>query len=537
MAMNLNMASGTSGMLKDGTTLADGVDEAVLKNIGATKQLSNIVKTSLGPNGMKKLIINHLGKTLVSSDCATIARELEVVHPAAQMISLAAAAQDSEIGDGTNLVVSFAGELLKLAEDLLRTGLHTSEIVAGYELAYAECVKILPELVCDSVKSGRDAAEVAKVLEPVIAAKHDGVQDCLAKLVAEACASVMEPAPATPSLKSDQIRMAKLRGGDVRESSVMKGLIVMRPSETTIQALAESKVAVFNCGLEMAQTETKGTVLIRSADELLNYNKTEERALEKVVKEIADSGAKLVVSGGSVSEMAQHFLEKYELMCLKITSKFELRRICGATGATACVRLGAPTAEEMGSISLATTKELGGRTVTVLEQSDAASSKIATVVLRASTASLLDDLERAVEDGVHTARNVCKDGRLLPGAGACEMELSKRLHAFADASTGMEQYALKKFAEAFEVVPRCLAENSGLDATEVIASLRAAHAAGDAKAGVDLTPTEADTKNAAVLDAFAVKESALRLAVDAAVTVLRVDQIIMSKPAGGPKGK
>ena len=126
---------------------------------------------------------------------------------------------------------------------------------------------------------------------------------------------------------------------------------------------------------------------------------------------------------------------------------------------------------------------------------------------------------------------------LVPGAGACEMELSKRLHAFADASAGMEQYALKKFAEAFEVVPRCLAENSGLDATEVIASLRAAHAAGDAKAGVDLTPTEADTKNAAVLDAFAVKESALRLAVDAAVTVLRVDQIIMSKPAGGPKGK
>ncbi len=508
----------------------------MLKNIGATKQLSNIVKTSLGPNGMKKLIINHLGKTLVSSDCATIARELEVVHPAAQMISLAAAAQDSEVGDGTNLVVSFAGELLKLAEDLLRTGLHTSEIVGGYELAYAECVKILPELVSGSLKNGRDAAELASILEPVIAAKHEGVEDCLAQLVAKACVDVMSPVD-KPAIKSDQIRMAKLRGGDVKESSCMKGLIVMRPSETTIQKLEKCQVAVFNCGIEMAQTETKGTVLIRSADELLNYNKTEERALEKIVQEIAESGAKLVVSGGSVSEMAQHFLEKYELMCLKITSKFELRRICGATGATACVRLGAPTAEEMGSISSAVTKELGGRTVTVLSQDDKASSKIATVVLRASTASLLDDLERAVEDGVHTARNVCKDGRLLPGAGACEMELSKRLHAFADASTGMEQYALKKFAEAFEVVPRCLAENSGLDPTKIIADLRAAHMAGDEKAGVDLTPPESAAKNKAVVDSFACKESALRLAVDAAVTVLRVDQIIMSKPAGGPKGK
>jgi len=257
------------------------------------------------------------------------------VHPAARMISLAAAAQDTEIGDGTNLVVTFAGELLKLAEDLLRTGLHTSEIVAGYELAYAECARILPTLVVGRLDDGRDAGAVAAVLEPVIGAKHEGVEAELAALVAEACASVMEPPPAAPGIKADQVRIAKLRGGDVKASTVMKGLIVMRPSETTVRNVIKAKVAVFNCGLEMATTETKGTVLIRTADELLNYNKSEERALEAVVKEIYDSGARLVVSGGSVSEMAQHFLEKYGLMALKIVSKWELRRVCGATGATA----------------------------------------------------------------------------------------------------------------------------------------------------------------------------------------------------------
>merc|ERR1711871_1807367 len=151
-----------------------------------------------------------------------------------------------------------------------------------------------------------------------------------------------------------------------------------------------SKVVAFNCGVEMATTETKGTVLIRTADELINYNKSEERALEAIVKEIADSGVKLVISGGSVSEMAVHFLEKYQLMCLKITSKWELRRLCGA-----------PTPEEMGSVSKVSTKELGGRTVTVLEQLGDAQTKIATVVLRAATASLIDDLERAVDDGVN----------------------------------------------------------------------------------------------------------------------------------------
>jgi len=538
MAMNMNMAGGAQGMMKGGSTLADGVDECILKNIGATKQLATIVQTSLGPNGMKKLIINHLGKTLVSSDCGTIARELEVVHPAAQMVSMAAAAQDSEVGDGTNLVVSFAGELLKLAEELLRTGLHTSEIVSGYELAYAKVVELLPTLEVARVEDVRDVAALAAAIEPVVAAKHEGVEKILSAKIAEACAAVMPHAPEAPSMRADQVRIAKLRGGDVAESTMMKGMIVMRPSETTVQMLpGRSKVAIFNCGLEMAQTETKGTVLIRTAEELMNYNKTEERALEQVVKEIAESGAKLVISGGSVSEMAQHFLEKYELMALKITSKWELRRLCGATGATALVRLGAPRAEEMGSISKATTKELGGRTVTVLEQLGDADSKIATVILRAATASLIDDLERAVDDGVHACRMLCKDNRLLAGGGACEMELSCKLHAMAEAATGMEQYALKAFADAFEVIPRALAETSGLDQTEVIAELRAAHKAGKADAGVDLRATlSGGGSDAPVRDLMAVKESALRLAVDAAVTVLRVDQIIMSKPAGGPKG-
>ena len=237
-----------------------------------------------------------------------------------------------------------------------------------------------------------------------------------------------------------------------------------------------------------------------------------------------------------MSEMAVHFLEKYQFMCLKITSKWELRRLCGATGCTALVRLGAPTPEEMGSVSKVSTKELGGRTVTVLEQLGDAQTKIATVVLRAATASLIDDLERAVDDGVNAVRMLCKDPRLLAGGGACEMELSKRLRDYCEASTGMDHYALAKFADAFEVVPRALAETSGLDQTKVIAELRDQHAAGDATAGVDLAETlSGGGTGAPVRDGYAVKESALRLAVDAAVTVLRVDQIIMSKPAGGPK--
>ena len=224
----------------------------------------------------------------------------QVVHPAAQVVSMAAAAQDAEVGDGTNLVVPFSGELLKLAEELLRTGLHTPEIVQGYELAYDECARIFPELEVDRVKDVRDPVEMARAIEPVVAAKNAGVEGILSKIIAEACCAALPPGPEPPVLKVDRLRIAKLRGGDVASSTMMKGMIAMRPSETKVQRLGRSKVAVFNCGVEMATTETKGTVPIRTAEELINYNKSEEQALEVIVIDIAASGVKLVISGGSV---------------------------------------------------------------------------------------------------------------------------------------------------------------------------------------------------------------------------------------------
>lgn len=523
-------------------TCLQGVDEAVLRNIAATQQLAAIVRTSMGPNGMKKLIINHLGKTLVSSDCVTITKELEVVHPAARMVSMAAEAQNTEMGDGTNFVVSFAGEILKLADELLRTGLHTSEIVTGFEAAYDKCKEVMPSLVVKQLKSVRDVEELSEVLVPVLGAKQEGAESELSRLVARACTSVMPPAPAggsdSPMFKVDQVRVAKIKGGDLSQSCVMKGMVLVRDAETSLKCVEKAKVAVFNCGIEMAQTETKGTVLIRTAEELLNYNKTEERALEAIVKEIASTGCRLVVANGSISEMALHFLEKYDLMAVKTPSKWETRRVCGATGAAAMVRLGAPTPEELGYVSKASVRELGGRLVTVLEQDDAVASKISSVVVRASTTALLDDLERAVDDGISTVRALCRDSRLVHGAGAFEAELSKRLNEYGSSCVGLEQYAIKKFAEAFDVVPRALAENSGLDATVAVANLKAAHDAGNVAAGLDLR--DLDDKRSAeplvsIYDCLAVKESALRLAVDAALTVLRVDQIICAKPAGGPK--
>ncbi|CAM9650222.1 unnamed protein product [Ectocarpus fasciculatus] len=534
-SMGMNLASGLQGMLKDGHNSYEGVDEAIVRNINAAKELAAIVRTSLGPNGMNKLVVNHLDKTIVTSDGATIVQELEVMHPAAKMVVLASQMQEQEAGDGTSLVVTLTGELLKLAADLLREGLHTAEILEGYRAAYIKAQEILPSLVCHTVADVRDPKQLAFAIKTVIGSKQYGFEDSLSPFVAEACLAVMPPAPAKAMLAVENVRVCKLLGGSTADSHVVRGMVVQRDSQGLVKRAENAKVAVFACGLEMSSTETKGTVLIRTGEELMSYNKGEEKVVEDAMKSIADAGTKVIVAGGTVSDMCMHFIEKYEMMVIKVLSKWELRRICNAVHATALVRMGAPTPDEMGDCALVEVREVGLRKVTVFSQDDD-DSRIATIVLRASTQSLLNDLERAVDDSVACVRGLCRDPRFVPGGGATEMELAHQIFKHGESQTGLDQYAIKKFAEALEVVPRILSETSGQDAEKVLATLRTAHANGEAKMGVDVDDDSvADKSGEGVVDLMSTKESALRLAVDAAVTVLRVDQIIMSKQAGGPK--
>lgn len=297
------------------------------------------------------------------------------------------------------------------------------------------------------------------------------------------------------------------------------------------------QVAVFGCEVAASGTEANATVLLKSAEELMNYNKSEEEMMEDAIRGIAEAGVKMVVAGGTVSEMALHFLERYKIMVIRIMSKFDLRRICRAIGAKALVRLGPPSPDEMGFCDRISQKEIGGRVVTIFHQ-EKEESRVATIVLRASTDNLLNDLERAVDDGVNTVKALCADARLLPGAGATEIELATQIRAFADTCPGLDQYAIKAYSEALEVVPRTLADNSGQHATDLVSSLYAAHAAGDKHAGVNIEAPFGvkDCAAEGIIDSLKCKTSAFRLAADAAITVLRVDCIIMSKAAGGPKG-
>ncbi|KAI3854408.1 hypothetical protein MKW92_023510, partial [Papaver armeniacum] len=296
-----------------------------------------------------------------------------------------------------------------------------------------------------------------------------------------------------------------------------------------------SHIAVFVGGVDTSATETKGTVLIRSAEQLENYGNTEEAIIEELIKSVADSGAKVIVSGAAVGEMALHFCERYKLMVLKISSKFELRRFCRTTGSIALLNLRQPNPDDLGHADSISVEEIGGARVTVVKNEEGGNS-VATVVLRGSADSILDDLERAVDDGVNTYKVMCRDSRIVPGAAAAEIELARQLKEFSFKEVGLDRYAINKFAESFEMVPRSLAENAGLNSMEIISSLYAEHVAGNSKVGIDLEEGVCkDISSLGIWDLHVTKFFALQYASEAVCTVLRVDQIIMAKQAGGPR--
>ncbi|KAK9943184.1 hypothetical protein M0R45_008802 [Rubus argutus] len=410
---------GIQSMLKEGHKHLSGLDEAVVKNIDACKQLSTITRTSLGPNGMNKMVINHLDKLFVTNDAATIVNELEVQHPAAKLLVLAGKAQQEEIGDGANLTISFSGELLSKAEELIRMGLHPSEIISGYTKAIKKTIEILDDLVEEGSENMdvRSKEEVVKRLKAPVASKQFGQEEILSSLVADACIQVCPKNPA--NFNVDNVRVAKFLGGGLHNCTVVRGMVLKTDALGSIKQAQRAKVAVFAGGVDTSATETKGTVLIHTAEQLERWQ--------------------------------LHFCERYKIMVLKISSKFELRRFCRTVGAVAMLKLCQPNPDDLGYVDSISVEEIAGVRVTIVKN------------------------EEGVDDGVNTYKAMCRDSQ-----------------------TGLDHRETKV----------------ALNWWEAFAKTR---------------------QTLQVWDLHVTKFFALKYAADAACTVLRVDQIIMAKPAGGPR--
>lgn len=535
-----NNQGGIQALLKEGARHISGLDEALLRNIEAASQIGQMTKACLGPCGLNKLVINHLEKQTVTRDAAKMFEELEVVHPAAKLVSMAAQAQHAECGDGTNVVSVLAGELLGNAGLLMAKGVHATEIIKGYEIGLAKSLEILDRMEDLKVANLHDRASWTKVVASVLGTKLYDHVDFVADLVSTACVAVMPKSPS--DFDPESVRVVTLAGsGNFALSKVVDGVVLNRDVLGSHKRKTNAKAAVFSIGLEMTGTEQTSTVLLTSAEELMNFSKGEQQKAEDYVKGMADLGVQVVVSGGSVSDIFLHYLNLHGIMVIKCTSKFELKRISDTLGAVQIARLGVPLLEELGFADSVEVTELSSAKVTVIR---ASSSRINTILLRGATNELLVEVERAIGDALQLIRCVAvkNERAFCYGGGCAEMRMAKEVRHVASKTEGLEQYGIGKYADALESIPKSIAANAGLDAEESLAFLRAQHVAGKSNSCIDVfapaknrTKAVVDAPTLSIFDHVISKKWALRLATDAVMTVLRIQHIIVARQAGGPK--
>lgn len=405
--------------------------------------------------------------------------------------------------------------------------------VTSYFFLRQESLLCLPALEIAKIENILDLEQVTRFVKTSVMSKQYGYEDLIAKVVAQACTQIC-PKNAL-AFDVDNVRVVKIEGGSVSDISVVKGFILPRSSEGTIKKVENAKIAVFGGGIDFGKTESKDTFLITEASQLEGFQKEQEDHMEKIIKSIADTGVKAIVCNGSISPLAMHFLELYKLMVIKVGSKFDVTRICKATGANPAVRLAAPMEEELGFCDSISVEEIGGTNVCIFKQVNE-TSKISTIIIRGATENIMNDVERAVEDGINTYKALTKDGRVVAGGGSFEIDLSLKLKKEGGSISGQDQYSFKKFAEALEVVPRTLAENSGHNSTLIISNLYAQHSGEGQNTCIDVDTGDLfDAKENGFFDHLVGKKHAIKLATDAALNILKIDQILMVKSAEGPK--
>lgn len=400
-------------------------------------------------------------------------------------------------------------------------GLHPSEILIGYEKAAAKSIELLDTIDSYTSTKLREQEELTRMIKSTVASKQFGLEDFLAGLIAKAAIYSM-PHGNIAGFSTDNVRVQKIMGGGIYDSEVVHGMVVTRGSMTSVKHCTDCKVAVFNTNIEMQQGETKGTVLMKNADDLLNYTKGEEDAFESWIKGLAEAGISVVVGSGSMSELAQHFFEKYKIYAVKIMSKWELKRIARAVGATPIVKLVTPSPDELGFANEVSFKEISSTWCTVFRR-DQEENKMATILLRGSTTAMLDDTERAIDNGVSTVKTLIRNAKVVAGAGATELWIGQQIQKFSKEQPGLDQYAVEKFGVAFETIPRTLAENSGLKPEKVLADMYA-KCVDSASFGIDCSDGEVkNAMEASIVDSWETKTWALKLCFDVVITILRVD--------------
>ncbi len=518
-------------ILREGSQRTAGRD-AQRSNIMAAKAVAGAVRTTLGPKGMDKMLVDTMGDVVITNDGVTILKEMDIEHPAAKMMVEIAKTQDQEVGDGTTTAVVLAGELLKQAEELLEQEIHPTVIAAGYRAAADKSMEILKGL---AVKvSAKDEDLLKKIAVTAMTGKgSQSARDELAEMAVKAVQSVVDE---DGTVDTDNITVEKKVGGGITDSMMVSGVVIDkdRLHPNMPKSVTAARIALLNAAVEIEKTEVDAKIQITSPDQLQAFLDQEENMLKGMVDRIAATGANVLFVQKGIDDLAQHFLAKAGIYTVRRVKKSDMEKLARATGGRVVTSIHEISKDDLGKAGLVEERKVSDEKMTFVE--DCENPKSVSIILRGGTEHVVDELDRAMEDALRVVGVAVQDKLLVAGGGAPEVELALRLRAYASTVGGREQLAIEAFANAMEVIPKTLAENAGLDQIDSLVSLRSQHEKGMKSAGLDMdTGKPVDMLKLGVVEPLRVKTQAINSAAEAAIMILRIDDVIASK-SGGPGG-
>ena len=542
--MSVPTTAGTPVLiLKEGSSRSRG-KEAQKNNISAAKAVAEIIKSSLGPRGMDKMLVDSLGDVVITSDGATILKEMEVEHPAAKMMVEVAKTTDTEVGDGTTSAAVLAGELLKKAEDLLDDDVHPTIVVDGYEMAATKALEFLKEIAINVQPN--DKKILKRVAMTALASKVvRESSDLLSDLTVDAILKVATVENGKYKASLDDVKVEKKAGGSVDETKLIQGIVLDKEvvHSGMPKRLKGAKIALINCPLEIEKTEFDAKINIERPEQIKAFIDEEQKLLKDMVEKIKATGANVVICQKGIDDVAQHYLAKSGILAVRRAKESDMEKTAKATGARIVTSLDDITPADLGEAGLVEERKVGEDKWVFIE--DCKNPKSVTILIRGGTEKFVDEAERAVHDALMVVKDVVTYPYVVAGGGAPEVEVALRLNKYAEKISGKQQLAIKKFAEAQEIIASALAENAGLDPIDIMTELRHKHEAGEKWAGVDVYNRKTSDMYALnVIEPLSVKEQIIKSASAAASSILRIDDMIAagklkepSKPPKPPSGE
>ena len=522
-------------ILKEGATQTKGRD-AQKNNITAAKLIAEVIRTSLGPRGMDKMLVDTLGDVTITNDGATILKEIDVQHPAAKMMVEISKATDNEVGDGTSSVVILAGALIEKAEELIGKDVHPTIIVDGYRKSAIKAIEILNSMG-QKIREN-DKEDLIKVARTSMQTKLVSREsDQIAELVVSACLQVSEKSDSLSKVDIDDIKVEKKAGGSLHDTKLIKGIVLDKEvvHGGMPKKVEKAKIALLNSALEIEKTEFDAKINISSPDQMNLFLEEENKMLKNMVGKITATGANVVICQKGIDDIAQHYLAKAEVLTVRRVKESDMAKLARATGARVVSNLDDLTAKDLGYADLVEERKIETDKWVFVE--GAKHPKAVTILIRGGSQRVVDEAERSVHDALMVTKDVLERPVIVAGGGAPEAYAAAKLREWVSTLSGREQLAAEKFAESLEVIPLTLAENAGMDPIDTITDLRSKQSKGSKWTGIDVRNGKiADISKLEIFEPLVVKEQIIKSATEVASMILRIDDVIASGKSGGPPG-